>query len=144
MFDNLLNKTVLGIEVSEGEQYLRFRFQDGDDVVFSTGADCCSETWFAEILAPYALIGEKILKAETLDIPHKDDNNSRQECDIFYGFALHSAKGICTVVFRNSSNGYYGGDIAELDPNTYAHWDGQAMKWQPVGENEWTAYGNKD
>ena len=80
-----------------------------------TEADCCSETWFADIIGFKALIGEKINGIRILDLPTPmDDDRGRQEVDQAYGFELTTNKGACTIVYRNSSNGYYGGHIYDV------------------------------
>jgi hypothetical protein len=142
-FTILTNKTITGIDVSVREEYLRLHIQDGEDIILVASGDCCSETWFAEILSLDALFGEKILSGEELNPLHKEDDYSRQQFDAFYGFALHTTKGTCTIIFRNSSNGYYGGDIYTLDNirDRQPHLEHLAKQtWQPITDNEWTAY----
>ena len=40
-----------------------------------------------------------------------DDGRRRQEVDEAYGYTLTTSKGYCDIIFRNPSNGYYGGGI---------------------------------
>lgn len=108
--DLLLGRTVRQILMEPGEGRMRFLCEDGDRIDFVTGADCCSETWFADIVGVEALVGQTITLAEEVEVAEVDDNRTRQECDSFYGFRMFTAKGCCDFVYRNSSNGYYGGD----------------------------------
>jgi hypothetical protein len=107
-FGRLVGKTVSSLFVSENEQELRFETDDGDVGVWAEG-DCCSESWFADITGFDALIGSKVVSVEIVDMPDIEDDRSRQEFDQAYGYKITTEKGICDIVFRNSSNGYYGG-----------------------------------
>lgn len=108
--DLLLGRVVRKILMEPGEGRMQFICEDGDRLDFVTDADCCSETWFADIVGVTALLGESITVAEEVDLPEPADNRTRQECDSAYGFRIFTAKGCCDFVYRNSSNGYYGGD----------------------------------
>jgi hypothetical protein len=74
---------------------------------------CCSEAWFADILGVSELLGAKVLEVETLPLTNYnvDDGRGRQDCDVAYGYKIKTTKGSCGIIFRNSSNGYYGGEI---------------------------------
>jgi hypothetical protein len=91
---------------------------------YKTDGDCCSETWFADIIGVKNLIRdrrEEVIGIEKLDLPAPEDNRNRQDVDQAYGYRLKTKKGDCDIIFRNSSNGYYGGDIY-LDTKT-KEWD---------------------
>lgn len=110
--DLLLGRVILKILMEPGEGRMRFLCEDGDRIDFVTSGDCCSETWFADIVGVEMLIGRPVTLAEEVpDHPgDASDGRTRQECDSFYGFRIFTAKGCCDFVYRNSSNGYYGGD----------------------------------
>lgn len=118
VFSNLVGRKILGIYVSKGEHFLKFETDDGA-IYYKAVGDCCSETWFAEILGFDNLIGEVVESCVYSNrIINKDDGKTRQEYDRFYGFELITKKGMCLFVYRNSSNGYYGGWAErELCPN---------------------------
>lgn len=107
--DLLLGRTVRQILMESGEERMQFVCEDGDRLDFVTDGDCCSETWFADIVGVDAILGQPITVAEAVDLPDPEDDRTRQECDSAYGFRLFTAKGCCDFVYRNSSNGYYGG-----------------------------------
>lgn len=111
----LVGKRISKVFVSEGESHLVFETDQGD-VVWGTYGDCCSETWFADILGFSALCDALVSKVECLDLPGVDDGRTRQESDSFYGMKIVTDKGTCDLVYRNSSNGYYGGN-AMLEPS---------------------------
>jgi hypothetical protein len=107
----LVGMRVSRLEVADGEQYLRFVGEDGRTVCYEAEGDCCSTTWFADILNPGFVVGHQVLSVEQLEMPEGDpeDGRTRQESDQLYGFRITTLAGACDVVFRNSSNGYYGG-----------------------------------
>lgn len=109
--NELIGKTVTGLRVNEDQSVLAFDHPDGTSTSYVTDGDCCSETWFADITGVAALLGGKVLEVETVDLPTVDDKRTRQEEDQFYGVKLRTDKGLADIVYRNSSNGYYGGDI---------------------------------
>jgi hypothetical protein len=74
--------------------------------------DCCSESWFADVAGVDALIDREVTAVEEIPLPdwvNVDDGRGRQEEDKAYGYRITTTHGYCDVVFRNSSNGYYGG-----------------------------------
>ena len=85
-------------------------------IAYDAWGDCCSETWFADITGVGALIGGTVQTADevSMDGYNVEDGRTRQECDEAYGYKLTTDKGYADIVFRNSSNGYYGGSIELL------------------------------
>jgi hypothetical protein len=81
----------------------------------TTCSDCCSETWFADIIGVDNLLCEDTIGIEILDLPDPKDDRTRQDYDLAYGFVLKTKKGNCEFIYRNSSNGYYGGDIDNVN-----------------------------
>lgn len=110
----LLGQTVQGLCVNNDQSELYLINQWGHAIRITTYACCCSETWFADITSPENLDGE-IKGIRLLDLPDPTDDRSRQESDSAYGFVLSTDKGDCTIVYRNSSNGYYGGSIGTVE-----------------------------
>jgi len=93
-------------------------------VVFDLFADCCSETWLADVVNREALRGE-VIRVEVVDLPEgflTDQVRTRQEKDDVMGWEIYTTAGVCSLAVRNSSNGYYGGAVvfdrrvAEPDP----------------------------
>jgi hypothetical protein len=110
----LIGKTISALSVSEGEDSLVFHHPDGSHTTYETDADCCSETWFADIVGVSRLIGHTVVTAESVDLYAVDsagDGRCRQEYDQHYGVKLTTDVGHIDIVYRNSSNGYYGGSI---------------------------------
>ena len=109
----LIGKTITGLRVNEDQSLLVFDHPDGASTGYETDADCCSETWFADITGVAALIGGVVQTADevSMDGYNVDDGRGRQDSDVAYGYKLTTDKGHADIVFRNSSNGYYGGSI---------------------------------
>lgn len=104
------------------------------EVVWATDADCCSETWFADVINLAALIDHPITAAslEWLDEDPDDGSRSRQECDEVQALTLTTTAGDCRIEFRNSSNGYYGGSIYLVDSG-----DSLAGFWRVTHDTSW-------
>lgn len=107
----LIGKTITGLFVDEHQINLVFTHPNNEQTRYETYADCCSETWFADITGVSALLGSTVLEVENMDLPETEDGRTRQECDQFYGVKLKTTKGYVDIIYRNSSNGYYGGSI---------------------------------
>lgn len=136
-FATLIGKTIQRISVEPGEHEMAFGICQGQAVRVYLVGDCCSETWFAEVLGVDALLGHTVRDVEMVDMPNdnrEDDGNGRQESDAIYGLRISTEAGDATVIFRNSSNGYYGGDVGGVVLDTDPLW--------PEIHDDWTAYGN--
>ena len=111
----LIGRTVHELYVSDGEQTLYF-VTDKGIVTCETEGECCSETWFADILGVFYLLGHTVLAVVEDDGGDVDgDGRSRQEYDTAYKFVLTTELGLTDIIFRNSSNGYYGGAAEFLE-----------------------------
>lgn len=130
--NGLIGKKITGIKVSDDQSLLSF-FTESEVISYQACGDCCSETWFADLIGVTSLIGSTVslvekLVFESCPMCHKDlirtptsngplqgyscdDGRGRQDSDQAYGYSLISTRGRTTVIFRNSSNGYYGGEI---------------------------------
>ena len=111
----LIGKKITGLRINEYQNVLVFDTDQGA-VGYETNGDCCSETWFADITGVSALIGGSVATVEevSMDGYNVEDGRARQQYDEAYGYKLTTDKGYVDIVFRNSSNGYYGGSIDPL------------------------------
>jgi hypothetical protein len=101
--------TVEALWVSnDGEHEMRI-VTDKGTLSLPTEGDCCSESWWADAFGVRQLLGAVITSVNDIDMPEVTDDRSRQECDQAYGIQITTDRGVCDLVFRNSSNGYYGG-----------------------------------
>lgn len=121
----------------ESEAQSAMRFDTGycgrDKVYVGTDADCCSETWFADVVGAEHLIGGYVRGIELLELPQPSDERSRQERDEAYGVRLTTNTGHCEIVYRNSSNGYYGGSAEVMSEE-----EGGQLGWTPI-TGDWSA-----
>lgn len=117
----LLGKTVQKISLctfddsqsyKQPQQCIRFDTDNGT-ILWETDADCCSETWFADLIGYAHLRGQTVTRVVEVDLPHEDGGRTRQEHDMIFGIDLYTSAGVCSLIFRNSSNGYYGGSVHE-------------------------------
>jgi len=111
--NSLIGKTVTNLFVGVGENDLYFVTKE---YIYRlpTYGDCCSETWFSDVTGFNALIGSPVISIEEKDLPQEEDGRTRQECDQFMGFTIKTEKGHSDVLYRNSSNGCYGGSADDL------------------------------
>lgn len=109
---SLVGKTIREILVSDDDSTLVLATDQGDVILVAEG-DCCSECWFADLLGVPALLGHPILKVEGIDLPdyNTNDGRGRQDVDSVYSYKFTTARGHADLIFRNSSNGYYGGGL---------------------------------
>ena len=105
----LVGKKLLKLQISQGEQFLRFITEDGGSLLLIAEGDCCSESWFADVCGIDSLIGSVITDVQIKNLPDPIDARTRQASDSAYGIFLITETGMCDIVFRNSSNGYYCG-----------------------------------
>lgn len=118
----LLGSIVNKMSVNEDQSVLKFETDQGDKLFVAYG-DCCSETWFADILIQNNFTGFRVIEVVDLELPNfvqkliESDGRSRQEYDTVYGYRVKLKDdrswqwSEIEIIFRNSSNGYYGGSV---------------------------------
>lgn len=132
---SIVGRRIREIRVAEGEHALRFDFNIGEAVVWTTEGDCCSESWWSDGFSLNALRGGTVVSVRELDMPPNPvcDVRTRQESDQVYGFEIVTDYGKSQFVFRNSSNGFYGGWAAEERA------EGDSLGWPLIAGNDWRA-----
>lgn len=129
----LVGHKVMGVFVKNDEEELIFVTATGA-FLYRTYGDCCSQTWFADMTGVKQLIGYTVTQTEAIDVPITfGDVRDRSEEDQNYGIRITTDGGVCDIVYRNASNGYYGGsiDLVDVLPDTLD-------KFRPVYE-DWSA-----
>jgi len=113
----LIGKTIRQILVSNDQQILVFFCDYRNFVAYEADGDCCSESWFADITGVEALIHCKVESVEEMPMEgyNVEDGRCRQDSDEAYGYKIKTNRGYADIVFRNSSNGYYGGTLIPWD-----------------------------
>lgn len=116
----LFGDSISYIYINDDKTIMVFLDLFGKLYAYHTYSDCCSDTWFDEIINPENLIREQVIGIEimeTKDIPVIRENHERHhECIENYGYKLKTCKGYTEIIYRNDSNGYYGGGCEYL-PN---------------------------
>lgn len=129
----LVGRKILGVQIDAvSQEFFRFDTDEGA-VVLKAHGECCSQTWFADLINASDLVGYVITSVEFVDLPppSKADKRSRSEVDEIYGLKIFTTRGIhAYLIFRNSSNGYYGGWVNLATPAQWAK-----VKWTPVTED---------
>jgi hypothetical protein len=120
---DLIGDTVNRVFVEESEYNMFFVTKSGAIWQLSVSGDCCSESWFSDFYNVEALLHGTITKINESGMPdyNVDDGRGRQESDQVYGYEFVTTKGTATLVFRNSSNGYYGGSMGPQKVGTLPH-----------------------
>lgn len=113
--EQLIGKKITELRINEDQSVLAF-YTDQGVIAYETRGDCCSETWFADITGVGALLGGTVQTADevSMDGYNVEDGRTRQDFDEAYGVKITTDKGYSDIVFRNSSNGCYGGSIGLL------------------------------
>jgi hypothetical protein len=139
----LIGKTVKQMLVNENQHILKFVLSDDTAMYYEAEGDCCSETWFADIIFnvqhgwKQGLFPLTVENVEDIEVPGwvesllTNDGRGRQDYDQVYGEKLVVSGGTVDIIYRNSSNGYYGGWCNFLDVT-----HGYAQEW--ISKCEWT------
>ena len=129
--DLATGKTGAAVFVTGDEQHeLHLIFTDGTVLAGKVHGDCCSESWWADVFCAQQFIGGRVTEVVEIDLEPPNDDRSRQEYDRAYGYRVTTSRGVMTLAFRNSSNGYYGGGCS---------WEwGRLSKMVPVA-TDWSA-----
>lgn len=93
---------------------LCFVMEDKSIFAIMCEADCCSESWVSDIIDFDNMIDAEIISVEILEdrqATEEENKRTRGLRDKIYGIKIFSMKGYTDIIFRNSSNGYYGSEI---------------------------------
>lgn len=133
MSNFLVGKTINEIKIAEDKKALLFITTEGEFVVKVDG-DCCSDSWVESVERPALGFPVKVLKAFDLEMPEEEDQeNDDGEVITFYGFKMETTKGDIVIDYRNSSNGYYGGNLSWPDDDYFYG----GVGGQNVSNEEW-------
>lgn len=109
-FDVLIDKKINSIEWNEAG--IRFNLHH-DAKYFKAYGDCCSNSYIESLDNPEIFKDAIFLSVESVEGETKDVSNDDYGGDVhkwtFYKFK--TSKGMCTLSFRNESNGYYNGRL---------------------------------
>lgn len=135
-FDSLVGRTIRGMSIAAADKLLFDT--DAGFYVYEVEGDCCSSSWYSDVLNVEVLLGERVLSVAADELPEDfvmpQNNEETDEYFKVYGYTLKTQYGACNIIFRNSSNGYYGGDV--LAPRFYERAeDVESAAWVAVTED---------
>jgi hypothetical protein len=110
----LLGRRIDAIHGSKESSTLTFETDQGP-ISWRAEGDCCSYSWFEEFHGVDALLGQTVTKAEYLGLEWCAGDGYDEPCLQDYGILLTTTWGRAKIVFRNSSNGHYGGSVEATD-----------------------------
>ena len=105
-FKNLIGKEVLSVEFSENT--LRFNLKH-DAVIYEAVGDCCSSSFIEDLDNIEALQNAVLESVDVVEGEVAEKEDWKVSEWTFYKFKTN--KGLCTLSFRNDSNGYYNGRL---------------------------------
>lgn len=119
---HLIGRTVESVTVNKDRTELVFKLAldahvgKGDRIIIAAEGECCSMSRFEHVSGLDALLGQKVLAVVDRKMPDdlrsgKDEKGDHHECLSYYGWTIETTRGRCDLEMRNSSNGYYGGNI---------------------------------
>ena len=110
---SLVGKIIHSVEFSSArDESVTFHTNAGP-VVWTVSGDCCSNSWIETVDVQPGTV----LSVESIDIDevfpgiNRPYNRGDDEYLQYYGVKIITTGGHGGLEFRNSSNGYYGGDI---------------------------------
>lgn len=121
----IVGKTIVGLEIADDKEALRFVMVDGECIVRCDG-DCCSNTWVEHVELPALGFPALVVSVEDVDMP---DLGDMEGCEVvaYYGCKIITDRGEILIDYRNNSNGYYGGSLS---------WPGEYHYGGVFGQND--------
>lgn len=103
----MIGHTMVSVSGENGGDDLLFESTDGTKFHFYHGQDCCESVYIEDICGDLSdLVGSPMILAEEDSNYNDNAKNNDESCTwTFYRFG--TAKGIVTVRWYGSSNGYY-------------------------------------
>lgn len=106
-FEDLLGKTIIGIEGGVGSSWLSFATSDAELYLMKHYESCCESVEVDDICGPIEwLLDSPILRAE--ERTNSDEpRNKRDDSFTWTFYELATLKGAVTIRWYGTSNGYY-------------------------------------
>ena len=121
----LIGKLLTDLLIAKDKKALKFMTTEGD-IIAKTEGECCSETWIEHVEMPALGFPCTVIAVEDIgECKEEEWINGDDERILFYGFKITTASGDIVIDYRNSSNGYYGGDLIWPGDNYYTGVYGQ-------------------
>lgn len=104
-FNDILNKKIK--KITHNSDNLTFILADSSRVSYKAVGDCCSKSYIEDLDNPEIFNDSILLSVESESGQKKEISDWDIHKWTFYKFKTD--KGMCTLSFRNESNGYYDG-----------------------------------
>lgn len=109
-YEPLIGKVIESVETTDN--YIKFTLSGDKTLTYDTYGDCCSSTWVEHITVPNDIKGAIVTEVtEPVLPPHAPVEEDEYESIQVYHTAFKTDKGEIILEYRNSSNGYYGGNL---------------------------------
>lgn len=125
--EELIGKSIVSVFVSSDKKLIKFECADGD-ICYEAYGDCCSESFIELVLRPN-VYGEYMLVKSVEEVEMPSIIVSEYSEHKLYGIKIHvqdeprDRGHEIFIEFRNTSNGYYGGDLRlTKDFKEEKHW----------------------
>ena len=126
----LVGQTLTEIRISTDGVYIEFVAPEKVFPYYTEG-DCCSRSWIQDIFQPW------VLSERPIDSVVETRMACGSKYNKFYSLKLKTIKGVCEIVYRNNSNGYYGGDLV---PTYEVEDKSQLGRIDLTDDDDWTVY----
>lgn len=111
----LVGHTIKEMKIADDKKAILF-VTDKENVIAKMDGDCCSDTWCEHI--EMVSLPATVIDVEDIDMPNLG-NPDEYEVVAYYGCKITTDKGHIIIDYRNSSNGYYGGNISFPDDSYF-------------------------
>jgi hypothetical protein len=131
-----VGKTITGIKIARDREAMLISTTDGQHNIVRVDGDCCSHSWIESVELPALGFPALVTAVDDLDLSqHNDDHSDEFECLQVYGVKISTDRGEIVIDFRNSSNGYYGGNIVW----PYSDYFYGGVFGQNISDNDWVS-----
>lgn len=126
-----IGKTITGIKIARDKKALLFITRENGRGIVRTDGDCCSSSWVESVSLPALGFPAVVTAVDDLELPGTVENE--KGLMRVYGVKMTTDRGEIIIDFRNSSNGYYGGNLSWPDDKYFCG----GVCGQNVSNEEW-------
>jgi hypothetical protein len=115
-FSNMIGKKLASVVLSDASGRVTFTFADGLERSFDVEGDCCSHSWIEYLEMPGDIAGATLLSVDdSAPITQSHDEHDDDGEISVYNTSFKTDRGEIVLEYRNSSNGYYGGYLVDVN-----------------------------
>lgn len=108
--------------IDEDSKYIVFNVQrnksaaiETKEIMYQAIGDCCSCSWMEDITGVASAIGHEIITTDAKESKTDHDESDEGEVWQYFAYVIKTTGGTIEIEFRNISNGYYSGNLEEVD-----------------------------